>query len=366
MDTNRQALPFSIKESNLCKGIAIILMLFHHLFNDYEEYAGYVIDYSPFTPERLTLLALIAKICVAIFVFISGYGITASYNKNFKDEKPGRREIGRFIWSRYWKLMTAYWFIFALTLICQPLGRTITDAYGHNPKEIVLYFFMDFFGLSYLFSTPTLNPTWWYMSIAICIILFMPFIINAMQRMGAIPFVAASTFFLYFAGLLNPSTFYWFSLVLGAACCQINLFSRVSLLSRKSQTAVLCLELCLFFFLLSLRTNYNFNGLIDGFIALVLALLTHSALIYIPLLSDLLQLLGRHSANIFMLHNQLYSFYFLGFFYSFRHWAIILAVLTVISLLLSVLIERLKRKTPYSRLMSKAGMALERRFYPLV
>ena len=71
------------EETNICKGIAIIMMLFHHLFNDFEEYAGFVVDYSPFTAERLTFLAILSKICVAIlskicvaiFVFLSGYGM---------------------------------------------------------------------------------------------------------------------------------------------------------------------------------------------------------------------------------------------------------------------------------------------------
>ena len=35
---------FTKEETNFCKGIAIVMMLFHHLFNDFEEYAGYIVD----------------------------------------------------------------------------------------------------------------------------------------------------------------------------------------------------------------------------------------------------------------------------------------------------------------------------------
>lgn len=77
-----------------------------------------------------------------------------------------------------------YWFAFLLTLVCQPLGRNIFDAYGTDLKSIVVYFLVDFFGLSYLFGTPTLNPTWWYMTLAILIVVLMPFIMKLIEKMG--------------------------------------------------------------------------------------------------------------------------------------------------------------------------------------
>ena len=102
----------------------------------------------------------------------------------FQYKKADIKEIISFIWKRLWKLETFYWFAFILTLICQPLGRTIFDAYGTEFKSIVIYFFIDFLGLSYLFSTPTLNPTWWYMTLAILIIVLMPFIMNLIEKIG--------------------------------------------------------------------------------------------------------------------------------------------------------------------------------------
>lgn len=181
---------FTKKETDVCKGIAIILMLFHHLFNDFEEYAGYTVSYWPFTDERIHFFALLSKICVAVFVFLSGYGIAATYQKQFETQEPSPQELRIFVMSRYKKLMASYWFVFVLTLLCQPLGRTVFDAYGHSIKEILLYFLVDFFGLSYLLETPTLNPTWWYMSLALCIILLAPFIIRLMKRCGLFLFYA--------------------------------------------------------------------------------------------------------------------------------------------------------------------------------
>ena len=41
----------------------------------------------------INFYALLCKVCVAIFVFISGYGITASYYKKFADWEPSVGEI---------------------------------------------------------------------------------------------------------------------------------------------------------------------------------------------------------------------------------------------------------------------------------
>ena len=58
-------------------------------------------------------------------------------------------------------------------------------------------------------------------------------------------------------------------------------------------------------------------------------------------------------AVIILMLIQLYSFYFLGFFYSFRHWLLILLVLTIVTYLLSVLIEKAKLLTGYAAFMKK-------------
>lgn len=349
---------FTKKETDFCKGIAIILMLFHHLFNDYQEYAGFTVSYWPFSGDRLTYLALLSKVCVAIFVFLSGYGLAATYKEDLGSEQPDRKKIWHFTWSRYWKLMTGYWFIFLLTLLCQPLGRTLTDAYGNGKKNMLVYTVLDMLGLSHAFSVPSLNPTWWYMSIAIAIIFLMPFIMPLMEKIGALQVLIASVLVLQLTGLVNASTVYLFSLLLGAASFQLHLFERVyrSGGNRKDirvlKSLILLLALCA---LLLLRTDYNYCGIADGLIALTLALLTSILLIKIPVASRSLQFLGKHSANMFLIHNQLYSFYFLSFFYSFKYWAVILLALVLSSLLASAIIEWLKKVTKYASFMEKAG-----------
>lgn len=355
---NRKGTRFREEEANLCKGIAIILMLFHHLFYKADTYSGFIINFSPFSEERINFYALLGKICVAIFVFISGYGIAASYRKVFQYKKADIKEIISFIWKRLWKLETFYWFAFILTLICQPLGRTIFDAYGTEFKSIVIYFFIDFLGLSYLFSTPTLNPTWWYMTLAILIIVLMPFIMNLIEKIGVSLVLIVGISVLFFLNASNPNTFYLFSLCLGAGCFENRMFERIGNLWREKRWGIWiksCISIVTFLILLSLRTNYNYFGIVDGLLAMNLAALSSLFFIHIPIISSVIQYLGKHSGNIFLIHNQIYSYYFQSFIYSLGHWTVILFALLVVSLFVSILMEILKKTLRYNKYMRILG-----------
>lgn len=60
----------TLHDTSVLKGIAICAMLWHHLFLLHPEY-GYVVFH----------LALLGKVCVAIFLLLSGYGLTIQMNK---------------------------------------------------------------------------------------------------------------------------------------------------------------------------------------------------------------------------------------------------------------------------------------------
>lgn len=75
---------FTKKESNVIKGIAIILMLMHHLwrFPDRLYYSGITDNFTIFGQSISLYLGDFGKICVSLFFFISGYGLYTSHTKN--------------------------------------------------------------------------------------------------------------------------------------------------------------------------------------------------------------------------------------------------------------------------------------------
>ena len=348
---------FTKKDTNRCKGIAILMMLFHHLFNDYEEYAGYVVEYWPLTGDQTIHLGLLCKVCVTIFVFLSGYGIAAVYTAKFGKKEPDRQQLWKFTISRYWKLMAGYWFIFILALLFSWLGRTPEQAYGTDLKTAVVYFIIDFFGLSFAFHTPTLNPTWWYMSVALYIIFLMPFIMRLVKKTGSFLVLAAGLFLLQLLEIQSVASTYVFGLLLGVFCFENEIFTRWMRRFEKKKGSFFIKSMMLFLItvlLLKFRMNYNYYGIVDGLIAMTLCGFSMMVFSKIPLVNRGLEILGVHSANIFLIHNLLYSYYFLGFYYSFRYPAVILAVLTVTSLLISAAIERIKIWSRYEKVMKTA------------
>lgn len=60
----------TLHDTSVLKGIAICAMLWHHLFYENPEY-GHIVWH----------FAMLGKVCVAIFLLLSGYGLTIQMNK---------------------------------------------------------------------------------------------------------------------------------------------------------------------------------------------------------------------------------------------------------------------------------------------
>ena len=75
-------------DSFAIKGLAIILMLFHHLYCTADRFNGFEIDFTPFSQTFVVNVAFLFKVCVSLFAFITGYGLLksiAGQNFNRKD-----------------------------------------------------------------------------------------------------------------------------------------------------------------------------------------------------------------------------------------------------------------------------------------
>lgn len=80
---------FTKKETNICKSVAICIMLFHHLFFSQETWLLYYYKLQIGSKPLMGFLAVQGKICVAIFVLLSAYGLTFSMNKNIQKAVGG-------------------------------------------------------------------------------------------------------------------------------------------------------------------------------------------------------------------------------------------------------------------------------------
>ena len=74
---------FTVDKTNLCKGVAILIMLFHHLFFRPESWSLYFYTIKIREIPLIGYIASQGKMCVAIFIFLSAYGLTFSARKEY-------------------------------------------------------------------------------------------------------------------------------------------------------------------------------------------------------------------------------------------------------------------------------------------
>ena len=92
---------FDIRQTNIAKGVAILLLLWHHLFfndlNIYERFSSVFLFHG--IPIECKF-ADFCNVCVSMFVFLSGYGISKSWNKSFANYNPRLRQQIHFVLNK--------------------------------------------------------------------------------------------------------------------------------------------------------------------------------------------------------------------------------------------------------------------------
>ena len=148
---------FSKQHTNIFKGIATLMLLFHHLFYKIERFEDCFV-WNEKWMSFLNFNALTCKVCVALFLFLSGYGLVKSANSSNKAVTL------KFSVLHIVKILLALWLIY---IIFVPLGyafdRTFVDIYGTGISSIK-YLLTDLTGTSFLFGYyPKANATWWFL-----------------------------------------------------------------------------------------------------------------------------------------------------------------------------------------------------------
>lgn len=348
---------FTKKDSLALKGIAILMMYVHHFYLSPERWAGYTVDFFPLTESMTVYLAEFLKTCVCVFVFITGYGMTQSLKQKHPDFRPSSTDMLSYTRHRLVSLLSNFIFVYLLVILVSfPTGRFF-EIYGRSGSSI-LYVLVDMFGLAKLFKTPSYVGTWWYMSLAIVLVVLFPLFVKPYREYRWV-FLFAVMLLPRFLNLRVVNTnllHYTLAMALGMYCAESDLFTRWKTFEETRLRKIPKILLFLFHLLLLaalviFRQSDAGQGLLevfDGIIPVYIAYFGRLYLFRLRGLSPVLRFLGKHSMNMFLTHTLIRTTFFQDFSYSFGNAWLNVLVLLVITVLLSMVIEALKKLVHFS------------------
>ena len=368
---------FSKKITSRIKGFAIIIMMIHHCFLNKQRFEGYEVVFAPLKPEFAMKLADSFRVCVAIYVFITAYGLSKSKRHSGSPGKNGLttgnlpadpKVAARSSLARWVRLLFNYNFIFAVFLIFGKLNNTFHfvssnwgfhKVYGHDGMKSLVYFATDALGLANIFHTPTYNGTWWYMSLACLLIFSVPVLVKLYEKYR-LPVVLLAGLIPRYLGLDNtmPARYLLITMV-GIMMASEGIPEKIQrFVTRSLRRYLLCglvltASICLMIYTRCFISNdfcANYVEWFDCIGAVQFIFLVYLYLSEIPVLRDILSFLGKHSMNIFLLHTFYRSTFFKDFVYSFKYALLIVLVLLALSLITSIVLEFIKKKSGFNRI----------------
>lgn len=344
----------TLNETNIIKGIAICAMLWHHLFLECHEYG-----------EAVFKLALTCKVCVALFVYLSGYGMAIQLkNVDYKVFFSMCIDIVKFLVRRYFKFYLNYWVVFFLSVFLGSFifSRSLEVAYGSN---WLLCFMRDAFGFQ---GYNSYNITWWFNSLILVLWAFFPLLYWALKSKLVCVWVLVLVLFDP-GGILKPlgslAIFFLQYLVVFVfgicAAAHADIINKV--LNRVNGYVFLALSLVVTILLLYMRNHYVlfcFLGMRgDPFIAFFLSLTVVGACSLCKTRMSVMAYLGKHSMNMYLMHTFICGYFFREFIYGFKCPILIFILLLLISLILSIAVEFFKKKIHFYELQRKVCLFLE-------
>ncbi len=147
------------EESRALQGMAVLIMIFHHFFLDRYVFPEGFLSH----PDLTEHLARTGRICVAIFSFVSGYGIYHVLKKS----DTIRKDFGLMI-KRIFYLYVRLWIVIAVCVVLLNGILKIPTDWKALPLNMTA-------------MEPTYNGTWWYVRQYLWMLLSAPFIKMVLQ-----------------------------------------------------------------------------------------------------------------------------------------------------------------------------------------
>lgn len=335
---------FTKEHTWIVKGVLIIFLLFHHLFYG-ENIETHHIQISINNLEIYKNFVIYGRVCISGFAFLSAYGLTCKI-KSVEKKSSFWFDISV---KQFIKLESSCCFIYIAAVFYkhfiaqQSVRQLYFDVKGMFRP---VYMIIDCLGLANFMGTPTINVTWWYLSFAILLIFVVPVFYMIYEKIGFLAFPVVIILFPHkLLGIV----------LLGVVFSLENWFERLEKFSQTKKGIIICALSCLMLLYISYEIVAGTQTIdyVQMWVGALWAFMGKEYLSRIPVLRNILKMLGKYSANIFMIHTFVYYYFYESFIYSFKKDYMILGILFLISLILSIIVELMKKIIRYNFIIEK-------------
>ena len=339
---------FSIHVTWAVKGAAVLLLLFHHLFFNSPGYVDrYEVSSVPLSWPVLNSLSYYAKICVSVFVFMTGYGMAV----RMKTLDTKQRQ--KYTLSRFLKLESTIIFLYLfaiLTTVLKP--SSLLQYFKEGRLKGILLMVIDGLGLANFFDTVRLIGSWWYLSFAIFLIFLMPVMLKLYEQFGFSTVVLAAMISMFGIDETRAVGLYLFTFALGIFLEESSMIPHIRTFCTTHSGLLKCLAVFLLMFIgcSLIRIRWGFYPWMNGLCALFLVLTLFTIVDLCGLRLIPLEILGKYSFPIYLTHSLIYDHYLTRIVYSPKNWILILAWMTVLCLGLAVALEALRKLIRWDRI----------------
>ena len=355
-----QTFKFTKKHTQAIKGIAISFLLCYHCFSQSSRLGGAQVNFWPLSQNMAMLISKGMVHCVGMFAFLSVYGLTLSMKAKYSEYDFDGHAATLFVLKRYVKLIMSFLvpFVFCVGVTFV----TDTSRYPAGMFANIISIIIDFFGLGHLFDTRIMVNTWWFLSLEILLIVFLPFVLRFYKKYS---WLIVPMFLLPGSFMLEKHvhlTKYRFVMPLAVCFADQHVFERLkgwkplkSQMLNKLLKFILSTGLLLAI-LLVWYSNWgreHFEFFLNGAIPVLIIYWAYEFLLDIPVVHQILEFLGKYSATVFYVHTFIRSLWLKSFTYSLGYAVVIWLFMMGSSILIAVVLDGIKKLLHYDQFAKK-------------
>lgn len=296
---------FSKDNTAVVKGIAILLMVYHHLFVLPERLNNNYIPVLIINGVNIeTAIALFAKICVALYLFLSGLGLYCSLIKEASILAMYRKGLGKLL-----RFMINYWII---AFIAYFIGLYN----GFFQKDLITI-------IGIIIGYTTKIGEWWFVCQYVMLMLIAPLLVGIFSKRSRVRYISiillVFTFSGYYLWSYHPTENALGSIIfgynsylvnwpcvsvfaIGILCSHYNIYKYFVY---KSKRFTLIFNLLILLLVLFIRVSFIHEPAsmeLDFFLAPLFAYSFATIVSYTKLPQHLLKIAAKHSTNIWLTH----------------------------------------------------------------